>query len=355
MDHEPLVCNRSAPAWATARRAFMVARGVTLGTLALLCLGSRDLARWLDGWAGPYAPAAGCALTLGALVFARVTAPVWLRFVLTDGARTSLSRDWATSGVRTLLTTGVGIGLAIGSTAVVAVSLLPSLVMLIRRFATRSDPPTALTGELPQAARTLLDRAAFAPDRVVFCKGWDDVPAGMMPGKSGPYMHLSPTLLRSLSEPEVTVIVAHELGHVRFGDLGRLRLLSIAFLLAKAPVAVLVLAAASPAGGSAGSTVAAMPSAVAAVAVFETLSLPLWAWLGRQSERRANNWALQATSEPGAFLSAVRKLYVHCGAPPEPTWWERLIFCDHPSLAEVVAQADRFAAPGGPDRPPQET
>jgi Zn-dependent protease with chaperone function len=76
-------------------------------------------------------------------------------------------------------------------------------------------------------------------------------------------------------------------------------------------------------------------------------AVPIRAARLRRDERAANNWALRATNDPAAMISGYTKLAQLAGATEAPGVLAKLLGASHPSLAEQVDQARRYAADHG--------
>ena len=143
-------------------------------------------------------------------------------------------------------------------------------------------------------------------------------------------------VLRRFPPAEVRSIVAHELGHQRYGDLGR-GLLYVAIVAPFGVLAVALLAArlsSHPPG-----TPAALPALALGLVLVSTSIGWISNGLSRKVEARADAFALRATGDPGAFISLQRRLVVrNVGDPDPPAVVERL-FATHPSALQRVGMA----------------
>ncbi len=103
------------------------------------------------------------------------------------------------------------------------------------------------------------------------------------------------TLLASASEPELTLVVAHELGHRRDRHVVKGTLVAMA----GAVVSVLVLRAAlgTPQPGD-------FPLAALVLVGLELAGMPLFAWMSRRWERAADRCSLELTGDRDAFAGA---------------------------------------------------
>jgi STE24 endopeptidase len=157
---------------------------------------------------------------------------------------------------------------------------------------------------------------------------------------------LSDTLLDQYSPEEIEVIVAHELAHHAHGDLW-------IGLGTEAAQVILALLVAHLVLGSVGvafvrlarlDDVAGMPLLVLAVGAWTVVTAPLLLALSRRHERRADRYALELTGQPGAFVSAMRRLAAQNLAEGTPSRVVRWLFSSHPSIDERIATAQRWDA-----------
>jgi Zn-dependent protease with chaperone function len=73
---------------------------------------------------------------------------------------------------------------------------------------------------------------------------------------------------------------------------------------------------------------------------------PLALALSRRHERRADRFALELTANPGAFISAMRRLGAQNLAEENPTRLVRWLFHSHPPLDERLAFAKEWKRTG---------
>ncbi|MFC2059145.1 M48 family metallopeptidase [Chloroflexota bacterium] len=154
---------------------------------------------------------------------------------------------------------------------------------------------------------------------------------------------LSDTLLGNYTPEEIEVIMAHELGHHRHGDIARFIVLQSALFLLGFYLADVVLNWAVPRLGLAGiSDVAALPLLVIVLAAFTIAIMPLTNAYVRHCESAADRYALAATDNPVAFAAMLAKLTDQNLAESEPARWADLLFYDHPPYSKRVEQAWRY-------------
>lgn len=143
----------------------------------------------------------------------------------------------------------------------------------------------------------------------------------------------------SFSDPEVRVVLAHEIGHHSSDHIPK----GLAwFALFALPGAWILMRATRRRGGM--GEAAAVPLALLVVAVIQLALAPAQNWISRRMEAEADWKALQTTRDP----PAARGLFVGFGrtslADPDPPAWAHIMLDSHPTLAQRVAMADAWAA-----------
>jgi STE24 endopeptidase len=105
------------------------------------------------------------------------------------------------------------------------------------------------------------------------------------------------TLLGEAEQPELEVVVAHELGHRRHRDIAK----GTVIAMLSATVAVLVAWPLDP-------TPRHVPLLLLVWGLLELATLPFSAAFSRRLERQADRFALEMTQDPGAFEKAFRRM-----------------------------------------------
>ena len=136
------------------------------------------------------------------------------------------------------------------------------------------------------------------------------------------------TLLGEAEQPELEVVVAHELGHRRHRDIAKGTLLAMA----SATLAVLVAWAIGP-------TPRHIPLLLLVWGLLELATLPVTAALSRRFERRADRFALDVTHDPGAFEQAFRRLAKANLSDLDPPRLVYAFLFTHPTPVERLAAA----------------
>jgi STE24 endopeptidase len=138
------------------------------------------------------------------------------------------------------------------------------------------------------------------------------------------------TLLEAADPAAVEVVVAHELGHRRYGHVMKLTLLAMA----GAVLAVLVLWAAL---GTRVADPRTLPEALLLLLVLELAALAPGARLSRRFERVADRCSLDLTEEPAAFARAHLELARRNLSDLEPPRLVYLLLFSHPTAPERLA------------------
>ena len=164
------------------------------------------------------------------------------------------------------------------------------------------------------------------------------------------------TLLQKAPPEQVEAVVAHELGHAARRDV----LVGSALGALGAGAVVLVVGLVLTSGGWVARAGADGPGdprvaglILAVVAVATAIAAPASAAISRQVEARADEFALETTADPGAFVAMQRTLALTNLADPDPPRWAVWWRGSHPTTAERIALARQWAAMNGTAVPPR--
>jgi len=149
------------------------------------------------------------------------------------------------------------------------------------------------------------------------------------------------TLVRDWTPDEVSVVVAHEIGHLVRRDLWRALaldggLLAIALLAAQA-----VFALGLPAGRLPG-TLEALPLVALIGGAVWLATAPIRHAQSRHHERRADLFALAVTGRADAFAAVIRRLGERHLSEDRPSRLTRWLSHRHPSVTERLAMAEAY-------------
>jgi STE24 endopeptidase len=152
-------------------------------------------------------------------------------------------------------------------------------------------------------------------------------------------------MLAEYSDEEIEVVLAHELAHHVHGDIWKAILFEIALVVAGFFFAARLLAAFVDVFGVNGpADPAGLPLLLLAAGAVSLVMVPAAHALSRAYERSADRFALELTKNPGAFISAMRRLGVQNLAEEHPSKVTQWLFYSHPPLRERIAAAQAFKA-----------
>ena len=156
---------------------------------------------------------------------------------------------------------------------------------------------------------------------------------------------LADTLLADYSEDEIEVVLAHELSHHVHHDIWRGMALQAAVLLIGFLGAHLGLRAFADRAGLRGlDDPAGLPILLLVAGAVSLLTAPVVNALSRSHERRADQYALDATGRPEAFISAMKRLGQQNLAEDDPSPFVQWLFYSHPPIRQRIAAARAWAA-----------
>jgi STE24 endopeptidase len=154
---------------------------------------------------------------------------------------------------------------------------------------------------------------------------------------------VSDTMLAEYSEEEIEVVLAHELAHHVHGDIWKGIAFESVLVIAGFYLAARALGAFATAAGLRGiSDVAGLPLLLLAAGIVSVVMLPAAHAMSRAFERSADRFALELTKNPGAFISAMRRLGAQNLAEDNPSRVVQWLFYSHPPMRERIASAQAF-------------
>lgn len=154
---------------------------------------------------------------------------------------------------------------------------------------------------------------------------------------------VSDTMLAEYSDEEIEVVLAHELGHHVHGDIWKGIAFESGLILAGFYLASRALAAlAAPLGLHGVDDVAGLPLLLIAAGSVSLVMVPVAHAMSRAFERSADRFALDLTRNPGAFVSAMRRLGAQNLAEEHPSRLVQWLFYSHPPIRERIAAAQAF-------------
>jgi STE24 endopeptidase len=156
---------------------------------------------------------------------------------------------------------------------------------------------------------------------------------------------VSDTMLAEYSDDEIEVVLAHELAHHVHGDIWKGIVFESALIVAGFYLASQALVAlARPAGLRGVDDVAGLPLLLLAAGAVSVVMLPVAHAMSRAFERSADRFALHLTRNPGAFISAMRRLGAQNLAEEHPSRIVQWLFYSHPPIRDRIAAAQAFKA-----------
>jgi len=154
---------------------------------------------------------------------------------------------------------------------------------------------------------------------------------------------LGDTLYGQFSADEIETILAHELGHHVHRDIPLGIALETVSTLAGLYLAHLGLLAGAQTFGFHGiSDVAAFPVFAAVMGAFGFVTMPLTNGFSRWREERADQYALEATGKPDAFIGAMTRLANQNLAEVDPEPWVEWLLYSHPAISKRVARGEAY-------------
>jgi STE24 endopeptidase len=156
---------------------------------------------------------------------------------------------------------------------------------------------------------------------------------------------LSDTLLADYSDDEIEVVLAHELSHHVHYDLWRgLALQSVLLLLGFFVADAALKTFAGPLSLRGVDDPAGLPVLLLAAGACSLLFMPIANALSRSHERRADRYALDATQQPDAFISAMKRLSQQNLAEDRPSRLVQWLFYSHPPIRDRIEAARQWRA-----------
>jgi STE24 endopeptidase len=154
---------------------------------------------------------------------------------------------------------------------------------------------------------------------------------------------VSDTLLAGYSDDEIEVILAHEIGHHVHRDI-------LTALIAESVLLASAFGAAAAAlelwwgrlGLLSQSDIAGLPLLLLTGGAMTLAATPVVNAISRWNERRADRYALALTRQPGAFISAMKRLAAQNLAEERPSRAVLWLFHTHPPVEQRIAAARSF-------------
>jgi STE24 endopeptidase len=164
---------------------------------------------------------------------------------------------------------------------------------------------------------------------------------------------LGDTLIDEFSTDEIETVLAHELGHhvnrdipagIAVGSILTLGGLFLASLGLAWGIAFFGPSTTLRAGFEGPADVAALPLLGLVIGAYSLITMPLSNGYSRWRERRADEYALQATNNGAAYASALTRLANQNLADADPEPWVEWLLHSHPALRKRIAMAEGYKA-----------
>jgi STE24 endopeptidase len=155
---------------------------------------------------------------------------------------------------------------------------------------------------------------------------------------------LGDTLLKEFTTDEIETVLAHELGHHVHKDIPVGMLISALLTLGGLYIAALGLNWGVTYFGFEGvSDIAALPLFMLVMGLYGLVTMPLSNAYSRWRERRADEYALEATDNGQAYASALTRLANQNLAEADPEPWVEFLLYSHPSLSSRISMAEKVS------------
>ena len=159
---------------------------------------------------------------------------------------------------------------------------------------------------------------------------------------------VSDTLLSRYPEEEIEVVLAHELGHHRRHHIGILIAVSAIGSAFSCFAVDLWAKGWLPRLGLSGlAELSALPVIGLGLFLAGLALQPVTQGLSRRLERQADQFALEQTGNPAAFIATMRRLAEQNLAEENPPRWVEWLLYDHPPIRKRIALAEKFGASRG--------
>jgi len=157
---------------------------------------------------------------------------------------------------------------------------------------------------------------------------------------------LSDTLLAEFSDPEIEVVVAHELGHYKQRDILKSLCVNGASIFVGLYLVNNVLRFCLEGRDNTGiDDIANFPIIAIALMIFGLVTTPFMNIFSRIIERKADAFSLEVTHNTKDFISTMEKLGSMNLAEFSPSLFDEIFFYDHPPIQKRIEFAESFRFP----------
>jgi STE24 endopeptidase len=152
------------------------------------------------------------------------------------------------------------------------------------------------------------------------------------------------TLISGYTPDEIEVVLAHEMGHWYYrhvfwsilvtGLVGWVGLFGLRWLLNRTW---------RPLGLDGPADVAGLPYIMAVATIVAILALPLENGISRLAERQADQFALETSQKPAAFVELFEQFAVQNLSVVDTSAWEEFLFYTHPPIVDRIGMAETWS------------
>jgi STE24 endopeptidase len=154
---------------------------------------------------------------------------------------------------------------------------------------------------------------------------------------------LSDTLVSEFPEPEIEVVLAHEVGHYLSGDTVKLVFAGLVSALLSFWAASLILnQLIGRFGFQSLSDIAGIPLLLAILMLVSLILLPLQNGFSRVLEQNADRFALRATGNPAGFIAMMKRLGEKNFSEFAPSKLIEIFLYDHPPISKRIRMAESY-------------
>jgi STE24 endopeptidase len=158
---------------------------------------------------------------------------------------------------------------------------------------------------------------------------------------------LGDTLMEKFNEDEIESVFAHEVGHYKRKHIFKLMFLSTIITFAGLYItSVLYSVSLNSFGFNYIYEISALPLLTLFLSLYGLITTPISNILSKKYEREADKYALDATGNNEAFISAMEKLAEQNLADKEPNKIIEFLFHSHPSLQKRIEYARNYKRQG---------
>ncbi|MDP2653648.1 MAG: M48 family metallopeptidase [Candidatus Omnitrophota bacterium] len=154
---------------------------------------------------------------------------------------------------------------------------------------------------------------------------------------------LSDTLVANFTPAEIEAVVAHEIGHHKHKDILKILAFNTALTFLGFYLLDMLLRELLPRlGAQRLDDIAYFPVLALAANFYGLVTAPLANAFSRRIETRADRFSLELTRRTDDFISMMKKLGELNLADFEPSWFDVMMFYDHPPVGERIRFAQQF-------------